>query len=61
MYPPSSVIEELSDNLYVDNFLSGQDNIQSATSLYEQAKAIIDQAGMELAKWNSNIDHTDGN
>ena len=50
LFPPSSVAEELSDNLYMDDFLSGADNIQAATCLYEQAKAIMNQAGMELTK-----------
>ena len=55
-YPDSPVIQELKENLYVDDWLSGADSEIQASSMYSEAVSVMDQAGMTLAKWNSNSD-----
>ena len=52
--PPSFVVKELSENLYVDDFLSGADSEIEVQCLYEEANRVMKKAGMELAKWTSN-------
>lgn len=52
--PPSTVVKELSENLYVDDFLSGADDEQEVATLYEEANKVMEKAGMKLAKWASN-------
>ena len=53
-YASSVVIKELNDNLYVDDWLSGADTEQEACEMFAEAKSVMSQAGMCLAKWNSN-------
>ena len=53
-YPESVVVRELRENLYVDDWLSGADTEEEACSMFQEAKSIMSQAGMSLAKWNSN-------
>ena len=53
-YPPSEVKEELSTNLYVDDWLSGADSVAEAFEKFNVASKIMAEAGMCLAKWNSN-------
>lgn len=54
MYPASLVIQELSENLYVDDFLSGADTEEETTVLYETSYGVLKEAGMVLAKCHSN-------
>ena len=51
--PPSFVIKELQDNLYVDDFLSGADTKEDVGWLYDEAKRVMQNAGMQLTKWRS--------
>lgn len=53
-YPPSLVIQELKENLYVDDWLTGADTEEEACEMFVEAKDVMNQAGMTLAKWNSN-------
>ncbi|KAG1661276.1 hypothetical protein GQR58_021514 [Nymphon striatum] len=53
-FPPSFVINELSENLYVDDFLSGADSKFEAQELFSQANQVMKGAGMILTKWSSN-------
>ena len=53
-FPPSRVIEEMGCNLYVDDWLSGADSEKEAVDMLSEAQSIMAQAGMNLAKWNSN-------
>lgn len=53
-YENSTTISELLDNLYVDDWLSGADCDEDASHRYTEAKGIIGEAGMVLAKWNTN-------
>ncbi len=52
--PPSRVVDELTENLYVDDWLSGADDDQEACAMLEEASQCMAQAGMSLAKWGSN-------
>ncbi len=53
-YPSSFTVQELSENLYVDDFLSGADSEAEVRQLHMEASRIMDEAGMQLAKWSSN-------
>lgn len=53
-FPPSTVIKELHENLYVDDFLSGADSEAEVKCLFEQANEVMMKASLELAKWKSN-------
>ena len=52
--PPSFVVKELGENLYVDDLLSGTDTEIEAQELFTEAKKVVSKAGMVLAKWKSN-------
>ena len=54
--PPSFVVSELSENLYVDDLLSGTDSKTEVQELFTEAKRVLSKAGMELTKWKSNDD-----
>ena len=51
---PSPAVSELSDNLYMDDFLSGADTESDAKVLFSDAQRIMHAAGMTLTKWGSN-------
>lgn len=53
-FPRSRVVEELQDNLYVDDWLSGADSDEEACDMIVEATEVMDQASMGLAKWSSN-------
>ena len=53
-FPSSKVVEELRDNLYVDDWLSGADSIDEGCAKFTEACNILAQAGMSLSKWKSN-------
>jgi hypothetical protein len=51
---PPSEVEELAQNLYVDDLLSGADTKDQARVMFQEAQRVMGQAGMVLAKWHSN-------
>ena len=53
-FPNSRVIEELKDNLYVDDWLTGADSAEKGCKLIHEASDVMNQAAMPLAKWVSN-------
>ena len=53
-FPNSRVIEELKDNLYVDDWLTGADSAEEGCKLIQEASDVMNQAAMPLAKWVSN-------
>ena len=53
-FPNSRVIEELKDNLYVDDWLTGADSAEQGCKLIQEASDVMNQAAMPLAKWVSN-------
>jgi hypothetical protein len=50
----SKVVQELRENLYMDDWLSGSSETSEAAEMYKEAKRIMAEAGMDLTKWNSN-------
>ena len=52
--PKSSVVTELLENLYVDDWLSGSDTEDEAQAMLQEAKMVMSKAGMNLTKWHSN-------
>ena len=48
----SMAVRELRENLYVDDLLSGADSPEGVVLLYENAKAVLEEAGMVLTKWS---------
>ena len=53
-YESTPVIEELEENLYVDDWLSGADEEEVATQMILEADAVMKEASMNLTKWGSN-------
>ena len=51
-YP--TVVEQISNGLYVDDLITGADNIESAFKLYTISKRVMKDAGMNLRKFNTN-------
>ena len=52
-FESSNTVTELSENLYVDDFLTGADSEEEACSLINEANQIMHLACMPLAKWTS--------
>lgn len=50
----SEVVQELKENLYVDDWLSGADSIEEGKAKFIEACSIFAKAGMTLTKWSSN-------
>ena len=50
----SHVVQELTDNLYVDDWLSGADSETKANDMFLEARSTMLYAGMSLAKWSTN-------
>ena len=48
------MIEELKDNLYIDDWLTGADSAEEGCKLIQEASDVMNQAAMPLAKWVSN-------
>jgi hypothetical protein len=48
------VIEELDENLYVDDWLSGADGDVEAAQMVEEASEVMSKCSMNLTKWGSN-------
>ena len=53
-FDTTRVVKELQDNLYVDDWLSGADDEAEAMAMVAEAKEVMSQASMVLAKWESN-------
>ena len=53
-YPDSPLMEEMRENFYVDDFLSGADSKEEASELLSDAQAVMAEASMVLAKCQSN-------
>jgi hypothetical protein len=52
-YPTSVAVQELAQNLYVDDWLTGANTEEEVHKMFREAMDIMDQAGMCLSKWNS--------
>ncbi|XP_013390867.1 uncharacterized protein LOC106159196 [Lingula anatina] len=55
-YPTSHVVDELNQNLYVDDLISGCDDEIEACAFIREADSIMQQASMKFSKWVSNSD-----
>ena len=53
-FPPSRAVEELDENLYVDDFLSGADSSDEGCCLMKESLSVMKKANMTLTKWSSN-------
>lgn len=51
---PSSAAQDLLQNTYVDNLVSGKDDLNAAILYYEDAVNTLAQAGFKLRSWTSN-------
>ena len=51
--PQSEVVEELKENLYVDDWLTGAESINEGHAKFTEASFILSKAGMTLSKWTS--------
>ena len=47
-------VKVLDECLYVDDFITGANDVESALKLYQRSKEIMSSAGMKLCKWNTN-------
>ena len=53
--PNLKVVEELNENLYMDDWLSGAEETSEAANMHKDANQIMNKAGMNLTKWNTSI------
>ncbi|XP_078334132.1 uncharacterized protein LOC144625796 [Crassostrea virginica] len=52
----SETAENIRNNIYVDNVITGVDSIQEAVRLYKEAKDIFTSMSMNLRDWSSNAE-----
>lgn len=52
----SVTVQELKENLYVGDWLSGADTVEEASNMLSEALNILLAAGMILSKWHTNND-----
>ena len=55
-YSNSVTIQELKENLYVDDWLSGANTVEEASKMLSEAQSVLSDAGMVLSKWHTNSD-----
>ena len=53
-YPPSLVTQELDENLYMDDWITGADTDTESSELVKQGSVILEDASLSLAKFASN-------
>ncbi|XP_058456731.1 uncharacterized protein LOC131434103 [Malaya genurostris] len=53
LYP--AAIEAVTEDFYVDDLLSGSDDLQSAIQKRQQISAMLESAGLPIKKWASNV------
>ncbi|XP_066967891.1 uncharacterized protein [Macrobrachium rosenbergii] len=56
LYNNSVTAQELKENLYVDDWLSGVDTVEEASRMFSEAQSKFLDAGMTLSKWHTNND-----
>ena len=52
----SVTVQELKDNLYVDDWLTGANTVEEACKMFSEAQRVLSDAGMILSKWHTNSD-----
>ena len=50
----SNLTDKLSHSLYADDLITGQETVEDAYELYQQAKLVMSEGGCNLRKWNTN-------
>ena len=50
----SRIVEQITDDLYVDDLVSGCNEPEEGKTLYKRSKAILSEAGLDLRKWVTN-------
>ena len=53
-YQPSHTVTELGDNLYIDDFISGHDEVQITCNMIKEADRIMGEGHFHMCKWVSN-------
>ena len=53
-YPPSALMQDLGENFYVDDYLSGADTEDDACDKLKEAQAVMSDVVMNLTKCTSN-------
>ena len=48
------IVKKLLESFYVDDFNSGEENVDQAFELYRKSKKILSDGGFTLRKWSSN-------
>ena len=52
----SNTAQNIKDNIYVDNFITGTHSVYQAKEFYSKSKEIFESASMNLRDWMSNSD-----
>ena len=55
-FEQTRTVSELKENLYVDDWLTGADDVSEAKSMVEEAHEVLNAAHMKLTKWGCNED-----
>jgi len=50
----SSIAQDMKENLYVDNLISGSNSEDTIINYYKQSRAIMGEAKVDLRSWSSN-------
>ena len=50
----TNIAENIKENIYVDNVITGTKSVQEALKLYNESKKIFEGAAMNLRDWMSN-------
>ena len=50
----AELVELIKKSLYVDDLLTGADNVQEGFELYQESKELMAKGAFNLRKWNSN-------
>ena len=48
------LVKKVENSFYVDDLVTGADDVDKAFGFYTECKQLMDKAGMNLRKWNSN-------
>ena len=49
-----NLTDKLSHSLYVDDLITGEETVEDAYELYQQAKLVMSERGFNLRKWDTN-------
>jgi len=53
---PSAVSQDLLNNLYADNIVSGCPSEEAALNYFNESRSVLSSAGFNLCSWSSNCD-----